>query len=230
MIRFLLTFTVAIALSFLAYTRTDGFVFSRVQGALVNRNTPLSFETKEALLQNFHYLGRGRQCFVFQSDDKKYVIKFFDQNYFCVPWYRFSEKEKAKRAQRYQFYNSSYQIAFEEFGEQLLYLHFGPSVSLPIVSIMTKSHHRIQVDLNEIPFVLQRKGISFYSGLEAIYQREGAEGLFREVDSFLLAINNRISRNIADWDQNVENNWGYVDGEIFHLDPGRLYYDETLQE
>lgn len=231
--RWICTLFVALSLIWVASVRTDGFSPSLIEGPLVAEATlPVSTEAREILSQPFHYFDKGRQCFVFESADGQYVLKFFNQKYLQVPWYSFfvAKKETAKRALRRYFYENSYEIAYRELGEEILYLHLGPSDSLPRTVMTDKAGREYALDLNALPFVLQRKGMPFYAGLEAVYQKEGLQGLCGEIDSFVEAISRRISKNIADADSDVEHNWGYVDGKIFHLDPGRLYYDEQLLE
>lgn len=229
---FSLAILIAFSLSWLAWVRTDGFSPSLIAGPLFKNESPLlSKEVSLILSQPFHYLSKGRQCFVFESRDGKYVLKFFNQKYLQLPWYAFFlKKEKSKRVLRRFFYENSYEIAFRELGEEILYLHLSASNALPQIAITDKASREHMVDLNQIPFVLQKKGTPFYSGLDEIYRKEGFVGLCREIDSFIHAISLRIEKNIADGDHDVEHNWGYVDGHIFHLDPGRLYYDYELND
>lgn len=229
-----LFFTLFLAALFIGITRirTDGFSPTAIEGPLTEQITPFSAEAKAALSQPYRYLGKGRQCFVFASEDQKYVVKFFNQRYLQVPWYAFlSSQERAKRAQRQHFYEHSYEIAFRELGEEILYLHMGRAdLPLPSLSLRDKANRTHHLDLNTFPFVLQKKGTPFYEGLEAVYAKEGLTGLCREIDAFAGAISLRIAKHIADADQDIEHNWGYIDGRIFHLDPGRLYYDPQLKE
>jgi len=231
--RFLAPLLVAVILSWIAYTRTDWFSPSNVKGPLAAKEAPhLTPEAAIALSQPFHYLGKGRQCFVFESADGQTVLKFFNQKYLQMPWYSFlvEEKETAKRLLRRHFFENSYEIAYQELGEEILYLHLGPSIDLPEINLTDRTSRNIQIDLNLIPFVVQKKGEPIFSGLESAYAKEGLVGLQREIDHFLDAISKRIAKNIADADTDVKHNWGYVEGRLFHLDPGRLYYDGKLQE
>ncbi|MBX7065654.1 MAG: hypothetical protein K1X28_00345 [Parachlamydiales bacterium] len=229
--RFLLIVFTVLSLSWTAYVRTDGFSTNIIEGPLNGNAGPLTEETKSILAQPFHYLGKGRQCFVFESGDGHYVIKFFNQRYLRMPWYSWltGSKEKAKREKRRFFYEHSYEIAFREFGEEILVLHMGQAQEMPTLEIRDKASRKHHIDLNRIPFVLQRKGIPFYEGLQAVFQKEGMEGLCREIDVFVKQVENRISKKIADADVDVEHNWGYVDGKLFHLDPGRLYCEPSLE-
>ena len=47
---------------------------------------PPSNEIQSALNQNYHYLAKGAQCYVFSSSDGKYVIKFFRQSLYHLPF------------------------------------------------------------------------------------------------------------------------------------------------
>ncbi len=222
---------IAIVLSWVALTRTDGFSPQKIEAPLHSEpDMPLKAEIAQILSQPFSYLRKGRQCFVFESLDGKFVLKFFNKTYFQLPWYSFfvREKEIAKRNRRKVFYEESYAIAFEEFGEEILYLHQGQGERLPFVSLVDRANREFRIDLTRVPFVLQKKGEPFYPTLEAIFQREGLQGLCREIDCFVEQVSLRISKQIADGDSDVEHNWGYVEGKIFHLDPGRLYFDPTL--
>ncbi len=224
-------FFVAIALSWTAYIRTDGFTPSQMYAPLVGGETfRADGLVKEILSEPFHYLGKGRQCFVFANEN--YVLKFFNKSYFQMPWYAFFtyEKEKTKREKRRIFFENSYPIAQKEFGEEIVYLHMGSSHDLPILQIFGPAHRAFQVDLNQVPFVLQKRGKPFYEGLKAVFDREGLKGLCREIDVFLAKVKYRIQKQIADGDSDVEHNWGYVNGQIFHLDPGRLFYDPSLKD
>lgn len=230
---FFLPLFTALILSWIAIERTDGFSPSVIETALESKVTPpLSPEVGEILSQPFYYFGKGRQSFVFESEDGQFVLKFFNQKYLRMPWYSFLvyEKEYAKRSRRRHFYENSYEIAFKELGEEILYLHRTASQNLPKITLKDRASRHLTIDLNQVPFVLQRKGEPLYPVLQAIYANEGMDGLFREIDRFLAAIELRISKNIADADCDVEHNWGYLGGNLFHLDPGRLFYDSRLKE
>ncbi len=231
--RVFFTLLVAIALSWTAIIRTDGFSPSIIVGPLlVKSESSADSRVYEIFSQPFHYLGKGRQCFVFESQDGQTVLKFFNQNYLKMPWYSFlvQKREQAKRSLRRHFYENSYEIAYRELGEEILFLHLGSANDLPKITITDRASRSYQIDLNKVPFVLQKKGEPIYEGLKAVYEKEGLSGLYREIETFLGLVSKRIAKNIADADSDVEHNWGYVDGRLFHLDPGRLFYDAKLQE
>lgn len=224
--KYLIPFGVALSLSWIAMERTD-FSYQKIAiPLLVEGKEPGSRDVLQILQQPFRFLGKGRQSFVFESEDGKTVLKFFNQKYFQIPWYAFLfPKEIKKRNQREFFYLNSYKIAetFLSRETAILYLHNGKTKELPSVQITDRASRSIHINLNDVPFVLQRKGEPFYSTLEAIQRKEGNKGLLIALDGFLALIANRISLGIGDTDHDVEHNFGYLDGRPFHIDPGRLY-------
>lgn len=234
---------IAVALSWIAYKQTDNFSLSMIEG-------PLPLEKSEGgvpsidrvLMQPYRYLGKGRQSFVFESEDGKWVLKFFNQKYFRTPWYAefdwpfFSQqrmREVSKRSQRREFYLNSYSIAARELKEEtgIVYLHLAPEkFDLPKVQITDKAGRKFEIDLNKISFVLQKKGVPLYSAFDAAFAQGGEMGLYRFLDLFLDSVALRIAKKIGDADHDVEHNWAVSEGKVFHLDPGRFYIDENLLE
>lgn len=223
-------FGIALFLSGIAYVRTEGFAPYKIAPALSEQSVASTLAVKEALSQPFRYLGKGRQCFVFVSQDDRYVLKFFNRSYFEKPWYFAGEKERLKREKRRFFFEHSYPLAWKEFGEEILFVHLGKSTDFPTLHIKGPASFSFPVNLNTTAFVLQRKAEPFYAGLQKIYQNEGILGLKRELAAFSSQIAARIEKRIADDDSDVEHNWGYVDGKLIHLDPGRLYFDASLED
>lgn len=150
-----------------------------------------------------------------------------------MPWYGWIfKREKLKRDIRRQFYLKSYLLADEYLKKEtgLLYAHFGRGGNLPVVILTDKASRGFNIDLNEVPFVLQKKGESFYPALKQIYKMEGLKGIEAAVDSFFEIVSRRISLGISDADHDVEHNFGLLEGKPFHLDPGRFSYAQISKE
>ena len=190
-------------------------------------------EVISILQQPYRFLGEGRQSFVFESEDKKTVLKFFNRKYFHVPWYSFIRpNELIKRKKRESFYIYSYSLAQKYLQKEagLIYLHLGETKNLPNVRVIDKANRVFSIPLNQVPFVLQRKGDPFYSTLERVQKNFGDQALLSSLDSFLEIIAYRISQGISDDDHDIEHNFGFLDGKPFHLDPGRLYLSDFSEE
>jgi hypothetical protein len=230
--RFSLLCLFSFSLAYLAYVRTDFFSPSSIAVELSSHPAEEpSKEIEEALMQPYHYLGKGRQCYVFVSQDEKNVIKFFNKKYLTVPWYgRFLKGERAKRERRQKYYREGYPLASQKDSE-ILYLHFSSSKKqLPLLSILDRASRLFTIDLNKVPFVLQKKGEPFYPALQSFYRQMGKEGLEEAIEQFIALIGRRISQKIADADHDVEHNFAILSGNVFQLDPGRLFFTEDLWE
>lgn len=231
--RIFFIFVAAIGSLVFLHLRSDGFSPSVIEAPLFEiEEETLSAEAKKALSQPFSYLSKGRQSFVFESEDGRYVLKFFDKTYWKYPWYAvfLPEKKREKWEKRRFFYRNSYRIAKRYFGEEILFVHQGKGSVLPKVVIEDKAKRRFTIDLEKIPFVLQYKAKVFSQALIEAYERGGKEAVFPYIDRFMQAVDKRISEHIADGDSDVMHNWGVLGEKVFELDPGRLFFEGRLAE
>lgn len=98
-------------------------------------------EIVSVLQQPFSFLGKGRQTFAFESQDHRFVIKFFNRKYLQMPWYSFVlmdvERERHKRGIRQSFYQNSYALAWQNLQEEtcIVYVHDHVTAGLPVISV-----------------------------------------------------------------------------------------------
>lgn len=183
-----------------------------------------SDDLKEILSQKFTYLSEGRQSYVFQSHDEKYVLKFFKRKYMEIPWYAklfWLPKEMAeKKALRRKFFETSYSLAEKFLKEEtaLLCVHLQKSEGLPKLFLKDKASRDFSINLNSVPFILQKKGMP----LSKMMQDLDTESIDRLSSEFVSLVKKRAKLGIQDKDHDIENNYGYIEGQLFHLDPGRL--------
>jgi len=187
-------------------------------------------EALDALSQPYQFLGKGKQAFAFESADGKWVVKFFNQRYHKLPfWAALIPSERSKREKRKRFYLESYRIASAQLREEtaIAYLHLGPSPArLPHLDVVDARGKKRRIDLNGIPFVLQRKATPLYSALQSLPEEARNEA----IGQFVSLVALRIERKIRDGDHEVEDNYGYLSGRVVQIDPGRLYLEERLWE
>jgi hypothetical protein len=209
----------------LVYFRTDFFSVKAISAPLLEEAAePMSKEIEQALLQKYRYLGKGRQAFAFESEDGKWVIKFFNQAYFRMPFWALLPREKTKREKREFFFQNSYRIASKILKKEtgIVYLHQGLSLTpLPHLALTDKGGRSHRVNLQEIPFVLQRKADPFYPSLLSFSKEERQ----RAIGEFLSIIAFRIDHQIRDGDRNIEDNFGMLEGTVVQIDPGKLYFE-----
>ena len=244
----LLIFIVIFSFSLLAHFRGKGFHESKILSSLeYNPQWDISLEENEKkkilkiLSQDFFYLNRGRQCFVFVSADKKYVIKFFNHRRFRVPDYfsyipffeKTCNKKREIRNNRLQFYFNSYKLAYEKLKEEtgLIFVHLNKTTDLhKKIRIKDPCSGIHEMDLDAVEFVLQKKSEPILSYLQERMEKEGDIGFEKALDTFLQVIATRCNKNISDDDLDVAINFGFVEGKAIVFDSGRFYINENLKQ
>ncbi len=221
---------VALFLTIFALHFSSGFSPSKVLCTLAPPSS--SSPSLPPLSEPYTYLSHGRQSFVFESADGQSVIKFFNQNYFQQRWYHIfflsphmREKLHKKLALRQMFYQESYPLAAKEFPEDtgILYLHFHTSSSLPPIHLIDPSGRPLTLDLNQSAFIIQKKANPYLAHLQKVSAQEGFSGLVREIDLWLAFCSKRIEKNILDYDHDIWNNVGSLNGKILFIDPGKFH-------
>ncbi|MEN9654666.1 MAG: hypothetical protein RL235_778, partial [Chlamydiota bacterium] len=120
-------------------------------------------QINQALRQPYFFLGKGAQCYAFESQDHQYVLKLlrFDRN--CASGGRGIDGTKVAKVFK------AFQLAAEEMPIEtgLIYLHLNPATkSLPSVAISGPAWHRHVISLDTVRFILQRKAEPFSMILE----------------------------------------------------------------
>ena len=131
--------------------------------------------------QPFRFLNEGEQFFVFTSQDEEYVLKFFKIKRFTpkywlnaipLPWLdslRIKKISERERLRQETF--GSFKIAFEEFRLQtgLLFLHLFRTEFLQLsVEVADQKGKKHVIQLDAVPFVLQKKTTMFVDHLEQL--------------------------------------------------------------
>jgi hypothetical protein len=198
-------------------------------------------EIRDILSKKFHYLTRGRECFIFESDDEKYVIKFFDSSRYDAKLFKpyiplpkilenYRKKHYNRRSTKLNFNLSSAKIAYERLKEDAALIH----VNLTKTDIFSKKIHitnkygkQLFLDLNNIFFILQKKCDLFYREYENINDDEYKKYL---LTSFLEMAHRRTLKLVIDDDIGKKRrNWGLLNNKAVTFDIGRWYHDEKLQ-
>jgi hypothetical protein len=196
----------------------------------------------EILQQPFLYLGKGAQSYVFESQDHNYVIKFYKfpsyQRQFG--WvadffrYRFSPKRvqiKQHNQDRFVLSYNSYFLAMTQLAQEtgVVYAHLTPSKLDSTLTIVDRLGIQYHLPLDQLGFVIQRKGLPFLPLLKAAVAQQDLKCAQQMIDSLIELIKARCLKGITDLDNIDHDNYGWVDGHAIHLDVGRFKYDETVK-
>lgn len=233
----LFIFLFIIFLWLLAEKRTDGFRTSKIIFDLPSywRTPDLTIEEYQKinaiLNQKFKYLGRGRQCFVFESETHEYVLKFINFSNVSYPAFLKMfplaplKKSLARKDERFPQTFASLALAFEKLKDEtaLVYVHLDGKKINNKVEIKNKYGQTFGINLNETCFIIQKKAKPLFLSLEEFFLKEKEKGLEKGIDEFLNVIVARCKKNIADDDFNAEMNIGFIDGKALIIDTGKLY-------
>lgn len=167
-------------------------------------------EVEKILSRPFHYLDRGAQSFVFESEDGRFVLKlfFFDPHpKLTRPNSRGLARKKAKRTLEGC---KTASLAHEETA--LVYLHLGQSdEKLPIVRLIGPAWKRSWLNCSHYCFAIQERAVLLKESLQAVYLQKNQQAFQRKIRSLSKLLKRRIERNIHNSDPGLFNNFGFVD-------------------
>lgn len=180
--------------------------------------TTVPCDVEAILKQPFYYLDKGKQSYVFLSEDGLYVLKFFAAKGPSKKYYRLLE---------------GYHLGYEYFPRHagLLHIHvfFNAKVNIT-VNLISRMGRRYFVDLNTHPFVLQRAAEPTGRALARLLKARDLEAAKKYLGMLVEMYLKEYSAGIYDADYNFIYNTGFVDGKPLHLDLGRLIADERAKD
>lgn len=228
----------------LYYLFTDGFMESNiiynVPQELLRDSKPLSEENQKALkailAQEFFYLGKGCQSYVFSSQDGKYVLKFFkyqrfrpqawlDRFAFIPPVDRYRLSKIAKKKRKLDNAFSSWKLAYEELQAEtgVVYVHLNKSADWQNkLVIYDKLGLRHEIDLNKVEFMVQKRARMLCPELLRMKENEEHQNAREHIDRLLTLLLSEYHRGYADNDHALMQNTGIYDSTPIHIDVGQF--------
>jgi hypothetical protein len=204
----------------------------------INPTEEVKKEASEILNQPFTYLSYGGQSTVYESLDKKYVIKFFNprtvikENWFhqfaklrrlnSLKWITntyFRQKLRLKK------YFLRYELAFKDLKEEtgLVYVHLDPSTCLSkTLELTDKEGNFCQFNLDAYPFVLQKKVELTMHHLDRLLKNGDIDGAKESVKQIYELFLSRAQKGYTDRLQTLYKNYGFFEGRAVQLDVGRI--------
>jgi hypothetical protein len=193
--------------------------------------------------QKFYYLDKGCQAYVFQSEDKKYVLKLMRYHRYKLPFWMefitFTRKGEAYYKNRCDhrqkaFYNTmrSYLIANNHLKEDTgsIYLHLNKTNHLlKKVEIVDKARKSFYLDLDGSGFLLQGKVRTLPSVMKEFVKNKDEEMVKKTILSFLNMVDRMMRQKIVNKDYNCVKNSGYFDKRVIGMDLGSYFWDENLE-
>ena len=223
------------------HVQTGGFKMTKIRSNCPRNQTskapPVPKDLDAILTQPFTYLGRGKQSFVFLSDDQTIVLKLFNNRYqrkiFWFSWLPFSQDKVAYLQSKLGLLCTSYELAFNKLRNKtgLLYLHLSPTKHIKrTVTLIDKLGIAHPIPLDTTGFALQKRGTLAYAHLSYLMQEGKKEEAIRSLHSMLNLILSRCKLGIADNDPLIRTNLGFLDSAPFYIDIGPFSKDKREQE
>jgi hypothetical protein len=181
----------------------------------------------EIFTSRFKFLGEGAQAFAFESQDGKYVLKFFKMrrftpsaaDYLCPHVVR-------RRLKNLRWVFNGYKVAYENFKKDtgLVFIHLAKTNHLHQAALVIDDQGREHtIDLDKTEFVVQEKAELLFERLSKLRKAGDQQGVQKSIAAVLELVQRRIEKGYADRDQGVSNNFGFVGDRAIQLDIGRLY-------
>lgn len=198
----------------------------------------------EALDQNYRYLGKGCQSYVFLSDDGKYVIKFMKYQRFRTPFwldalsfippienYRRGKIEKKQKKLNYLF--QAWVLAFNELQQEtgLVYVHLNKTSNLhKALTIFDKLGIEHTLDLDQMEFLVQKKADMFCPTIDQLMAEGKSDEVKTLIDRLIAMVLFEYGRGLADNDHALMQNTGIIDGKPVHIDVGQFIRREDVRK
>lgn len=250
---FSLPFIFCIVAIRLYYALTDDFRLANItcSSSLENRwSLPFlteeeKVEIEEILQHPFYYLGKGAQCYAFSTADSKYVIKFFKFKHlkpnplleFLPSFSYLGDWKNSIAARKYRKLSSifnGYDLAYHYYkeGAGLIYIHLSPSQVIPpmTVTLIDKLGLTRQVPLNDITFILQRRGETLGQRLHMLLSQGNITTAQQAIAHILNMYCQEYAIGLWDHDHGVIQNTGFIDDKPFHLDVGKFTREERIRD
>ncbi len=243
--RFFILF--AVSLFILVFSKgwqmvTEGFRLDKIEKELpVSNNEEIDPSILQILSQDFYYLGKGCQVYVFESKDKQYVLKLMRYHKYRLPFwldqlsfFSWGEKYRLERRQHrkksYAMTMDSYHIADNILKEEtgVIHIHLQKTKGLPQkLQLIDRLHRRQTIDINHHGFILQKRLHNLESVITRFKKKKDLEQIEKTIDSFLQTIVSIYKKGVVIRDYNCLKNAGYIEGNVIEMDVGSLYPAET---
>src|SRR3989344_256325 len=197
-------------------------------------------EILAVLERPFSYFDRGRQCYVFLSEDQKYVLKLFRFDSCRIKtgseilnrvkkWVGAKADEEMPFRENVLKTLGSCALAYNKAKEQtgVVFIHLNlEEGGLPTLKIKDRLGRSFELDPSRYRFVLQKRADGFRETLLHSQNREADIASYRTLLKELKAL------GLVHLDRAMGRNFGYLDGKAVLIDIGDLVYlpDQAEEE
>ena len=228
---------ISLSLPALAKRLTHSFHLTRCESPFVYTDPPQIEFDERILHQDFHYLARGSQAFVFSSQDGLYVLKlfFFDsqklslvRQFLGAKSKGFSAEVRRKVAKTLKGSHLALLRAKEETG--LIYVHLNPTQREGRVCLCGPAWHREQIPIYRYRFAIQRFATPLETALKEARKNNDRQLFDQRVQAVQALLRRRISLGIHNSDPLLVDNCGLLGERAIEIDFGNYALAEDHGE
>jgi len=178
--------------------------------------------------QPYRYLGKGAQSYVFLSEDKKHVLKFFKFKH-IKPALFDSEKQVKRKQRKLERLFAGYHIAQQHQVPGLTYVHLNLHQNHePVVRLYDKLGLPRKVHLDQVVFIVQEAGTTFEQALSRSLKKSDVDSAKALISQIFELYFSEYRQGLVDRDHRVMDNTGFTQGKAFHMDVGMLTKSSTI--
>lgn len=189
------------------------------------------------LNQPFTFLGYGGESLVFSSKDDQFVLKVFKKHrlypYFelnFIKFLPFIDQSLSSRQNIYYRFWDSLKLQAEQCLEEsaITYIHLpSHNKNLSPITLIDPCGSKHKMDLNQICFVIQKKGDLF----ETVYLKTKDPEIRKQMLKSLLKLYSDLkNKNLYIWDNAIYRNLGWIEGKPFLIDTGSIRKNPSSEE
>jgi hypothetical protein len=226
---------------------TDGFSIYQMSSSLppcpqfhVELSREKKLELQQLLEQKFYYLGKGCQCYVFESEDKTSVIKFFKHKHLrlysgleSLPLpaglRQLCGKKISRRKERVHRLLSSCKLAYEKLSDEsgLLYVHMDRVAALEKkITLVDKLGCKHSVDIDAFEYIIQKKGLPLHD----VFARCDPSKIPTIAQQLASLVIQRCEKGVCDRDPAFAQNISFCNDKPIFIDIGQFYEDESIRQ
>lgn len=200
--------------------------------------------SRKVLDQEFAYLGKGRQTYVFASEDGRYVLKFFQfkrlkpspvaQLGIDLPVIgSYFVKQEDKRQRRLEKLFSGYCLAdlIDRENSGIILTHLTETENLfkkiKVADWFGLVH---EIDLDKVAFALQMRGRAAREVISQLLDAGQVSVAVEKFEKLIEMYRSEYALGLIDQDHNIMHNCGFVGGKPIRMDVGQLSYDLTVKD
>lgn len=240
--RFFIILTLIISVGFLAkgwHAFTGGFKTSKIIPpndilSEVCESFPLNDEFLKIFDQEYHYIDKGCQVYVFESEDQNYVIKFLRHHKYKPHfWMNFTlgiqslidnrERYRLVKKDRIQKNFKSYLMSFHELKDitEVVYVHLGHTHYNKKLQVRDRVGQKWVLDLDDLHFVVQKKAKPLKSLLLSLYDENRISEAKILIDEYFRVLKDRTLKGVKNTDHSgFIRNMAFLDDKVIEIDVG----------